>query len=130
MAVSTLKEKNMRLPGTSTGSEAEIQQCVPASGLHKGSQKHHTELAMLKIIRGLDPINLVWFLESFEHKWYSCLAFERLDMNLHQLLNDSPGNPLSLEEIKPITQQLLSALKSLKTVGVITLISNLRTSCC
>ncbi|KAJ4948842.1 hypothetical protein JOQ06_020365 [Pogonophryne albipinna] len=60
MAVSTLKEKNMQLPGTATGSEAEIQQCVPAAGLHKGSQKHHTELAMLKIIRGLDPINLPW----------------------------------------------------------------------
>ncbi|KAI9524994.1 hypothetical protein NQZ68_012504 [Dissostichus eleginoides] len=54
------------------------------------------------MIRGLDPINLVRFLESFEHKGNSCLAFERMDMNLHQLLNDRPGNPLSLEEIKPM----------------------------
>ncbi|KAF3842403.1 hypothetical protein F7725_024354 [Dissostichus mawsoni] len=111
---------------TSTGTFSSVAECnntqtkesVAIKIYKEESQKHHTELAMLKRIHGLDPNNLVRFVESFVHKGYSCLAFERLDMNLHELLNDRPGDPLSLEEIKPIAQQLLSALKSLKTVGV------------
>lgn len=61
---------------------------------------------MLKRIRGLDPDNIVQFFEGFEHKGRICLAFEMLERNLHELLKERRGNLLSLQEIKPITQQV------------------------
>ena len=61
---------------------------------------------MLKKIRGLNPENIVRLFEDFEHKGHTCLAFEMLDKNLHELLKDRRGNPLSVQEIKPITQQV------------------------
>ncbi|XP_044229079.1 homeodomain-interacting protein kinase 4-like isoform X2 [Thunnus albacares] len=83
------------------------------------SQEPNRELAMLKMIRGLDPLNVVRFCESFEHMGKMCLAFEMLDKNLHELLRERRGNPLSLQQIRSITEQLVSALGALKTVGVI-----------
>ncbi|XP_042288613.1 homeodomain-interacting protein kinase 2-like isoform X2 [Thunnus maccoyii] len=83
------------------------------------SQEPNRELAMLKMIRGLDPLNVVRFCESFEHMGKMCLAFEMLDKNLHELLKERRGNPLSLQQIRSITEQLVSALGALKTVGVI-----------
>lgn len=108
------------------------------------------QLAMLNRIRGLDPDNLVRFLEGFEYQGYTCLAFEMLDKNLHELLKERRHNMLSLQEIQPIAQQvcgfdyssgqqnpkpctfstvtslflllslqLLTALESLKTAGII-----------
>ena len=61
---------------------------------------------MLKMIRGLDPDNIVRFYESFEHMGKMCLAFEMLDKNLHELLRERRGNPLLLQQIRPITQQV------------------------
>ncbi|XP_067467193.1 dual specificity tyrosine-phosphorylation-regulated kinase 4-like [Thunnus thynnus] len=83
------------------------------------SQEPNRELAMLKMIRGLDPLNVVRFCESFEYMGKMCLAFEMLDKNLHELLRERRGNPLSLQQIRSITEQLVSALGALKTVGVI-----------
>ncbi|XP_042289802.1 homeodomain-interacting protein kinase 2-like isoform X2 [Thunnus maccoyii] len=83
------------------------------------SQEPNRELAMLKMIRGLDPLNVVRFCESFEYMGKMCLAFEMLDKNLHELLKERRGNPLSLQQIRSITEQLVSALGALKTVGVI-----------
>ncbi|CAJ1064624.1 homeodomain-interacting protein kinase 2-like [Xyrichtys novacula] len=42
-----------------------------------------------------------------------------LDRNLIQLLNDRKGRPLSLNEIRPIAQQLFTASHALKGIGVI-----------
>ncbi|XP_042290246.1 homeodomain-interacting protein kinase 2-like isoform X2 [Thunnus maccoyii] len=83
------------------------------------SQEPNRELAMLKMIRGLDPLNVVRFCESFEHMGKMCLAFEMLDKNLHELLRERRGNPLSPQQIRSITEQLVAALGALKTVGVI-----------
>ncbi|XP_044214875.1 dual specificity tyrosine-phosphorylation-regulated kinase 4-like [Thunnus albacares] len=86
---------------------------------NNGSQEPNKELAMLKMVRGLDPVNIVRFYEGFEYMGKTCLAFEMLDKNLHQLLKERRGNPLSLQQIRSITQQLVAALRALKTVGVI-----------
>ncbi|XP_034385769.1 homeodomain-interacting protein kinase 2-like [Cyclopterus lumpus] len=84
-----------------------------------GSLQPNRELAMLKMIRGLDPENIVRFFEDFEHKGHTCLVFEMLDKNLHELLKERRGNRFSLLKIRPIAQQLLTALESLKTAGII-----------
>ncbi|XP_034546577.1 homeodomain-interacting protein kinase 2-like [Notolabrus celidotus] len=79
------------------------------------------ELKMLRAISALDPVktNVVHFLETFEHRGLTCLAFENLDRNLFQLLMDRQGKPLSLNEIRPIAHQLLTAFDALKGIGVI-----------
>ncbi|XP_069000231.1 homeodomain-interacting protein kinase 1-like [Embiotoca jacksoni] len=83
------------------------------------SQKPNRELAILKKIRGIDPVNIVRFFEGFEQKGYTYLVFEMLDNNLHEMLRERHGEPLTLHEIKPIAEQLLSALNSLKTAGIV-----------
>ena len=69
---------------------------------------------MLKMIRGLDPLNIVRFCESFEHMGKMCLAFEMLDKNLHELLRERRGNPLSLRQIRSITEQVCGSDPSIK----------------
>ncbi|XP_034547463.1 homeodomain-interacting protein kinase 4-like [Notolabrus celidotus] len=71
------------------------------------SRASKRELKMLEAIRCLDPVktNVVHFLETFEHRGLTCLAFEKLDRNLFQLLMDRHENPLSLNEIRPIAYQ-------------------------
>lgn len=83
------------------------------------SQQPNRELDILKKIQGLDPVHIVRFYENFNHKGHTCLVFETLDKNLDELLRERHGEPLSLHVIRPITQQLLSALHSLKTAGII-----------
>ena len=63
---------------------------------------------MLKAVSALDPVkkNVAQFLETFKHKGQTCLAFEMLDRNLHQLLRERRYKPLSLSEIRPIAQQV------------------------
>ncbi|XP_047459521.1 homeodomain-interacting protein kinase 3-like isoform X2 [Mugil cephalus] len=77
------------------------------------------ELTVLKQMERLSPVNIVHFFEDFNYKGHTCLAFEKLDMRLHDLLQKRRDKPLSLAEIKPITQQLLNALEFLKDAGVI-----------
>ncbi|XP_068424578.1 homeodomain-interacting protein kinase 2-like [Clinocottus analis] len=83
------------------------------------SIESNRELAILKRICCLAPENIVRFFEDFEHKGHTCLTFELLDKNLHALLKEESSNCLSLLEIRPIAQQLLTALESLKTAGVV-----------
>ncbi|XP_034562581.1 homeodomain-interacting protein kinase 1-like [Notolabrus celidotus] len=85
------------------------------------SRASKRELKMLEAIRGLDPVktNIVHFFETFEHRGLTCLAFEKLDRDLFQLLMDRHQNPLSLNEIRPIAHQLLTAFDALKGIGVI-----------
>ncbi|CAJ1053025.1 homeodomain-interacting protein kinase 1-like [Xyrichtys novacula] len=75
---------------------------------------------MLQMIT-LHPVasNVVNLYESFEHKGQTCLAFEILDRDLIQLLGDRQYKPLSLNEIPPIAQQLLTAFVALKGISVI-----------
>lgn len=63
---------------------------------------------MLKAVSALDPTksNVVDFIERFQDGGQTCLVFERLDMNLYQLLQQRRGHPLTLSEIRPIAHQV------------------------
>ncbi|XP_044053186.1 homeodomain-interacting protein kinase 2-like [Siniperca chuatsi] len=79
------------------------------------------EIKMLEVVSVLDPVkkNVVQFFEKFEHEGHTCLAFEMLDGSLFQLFKDRHWKPLSLSEIRPIAQQLLTAFDALKGIGVV-----------
>ncbi|XP_059202267.1 homeodomain-interacting protein kinase 1-like [Centropristis striata] len=79
------------------------------------------EMKMLEAVSILDSEkkNVAQFFEKFEHNGQTCLAFELLDRSLHDLLNDRDCMPLSLTEIRPIAQQLLTAFVALKRIGVV-----------
>ncbi|GAA6229675.1 homeodomain-interacting protein kinase 2-like [Lates japonicus] len=79
------------------------------------------EIKMLYVVSILDPVkkNIVQFYEMFEHKGQTCLVFEMLDRSLFQLFKEREGTPLSLNEIRPITHQLLTAFDALKGIGVV-----------
>nr|XP_057908519.1 homeodomain-interacting protein kinase 1-like isoform X2 [Doryrhamphus excisus] len=67
--------------------------------------------------RGSDRFNIVSWNDSFTFQGQFCLEFEKLDMSLHQLLEWRL--PLSLMEIRPVLQQLATALQFLKSVGIV-----------
>ncbi|XP_008299831.1 homeodomain-interacting protein kinase 1-like [Stegastes partitus] len=85
----------------------------------RDSQQPSRELAILRKLRRVDPVHVVRFYESLQHKGHTCLVFEMLDKNLLELLKERHGEPLSLPVIRPITQQLLSALDYLKTADIV-----------
>lgn len=66
------------------------------------------KIHILKKVSTLDPVkkNVVQFFDHFNHRGHTCLAFELLDKSLIQLLRESMMEPLSLSEIRPITQQV------------------------
>lgn len=63
---------------------------------------------MLELLSVFNPehINIVRFFEWFEHKGLACLAFEMLDGSPYDLLEERDWKPLSLNEIRPIAQQV------------------------
>ncbi|XP_028434725.1 homeodomain-interacting protein kinase 2 isoform X1 [Perca flavescens] len=87
----------------------------------ENSEDVEEEIKMLKAVSALDPVkkNVAQFLETFKHKGQTCLAFEMLDRNLHQLFRERRYKPLSLSEIRPMAQQLLTAFDALKGIGVV-----------
>ncbi|CAJ1087229.1 hypothetical protein KUCAC02_028913 [Xyrichtys novacula] len=78
------------------------------------------EIEILQTLRTLDAdeSNIVQFFEWFEHYGHTCLVFEMLDQSLFNQLRKN-GGPFSLCEIRPITQQLLSAFDALGDIGII-----------
>ncbi|KAJ4918249.1 hypothetical protein JOQ06_028009, partial [Pogonophryne albipinna] len=93
---------------------------IIAIKIHKDSEDHVEEVRMLEIIRKLDPEknNLIRLIDNFFFGDVSCIAFEMLDQSLWDFMkNRQKAN--SLNEIRPITQQLLVAFKALKSIGVI-----------
>lgn len=69
------------------------------------------QIGILKVLSVLDPVrtNVVQFFETFTHKEKTCLVFEMLDRDLFQLYVERNSEPLSLREIRPITQQVNTA---------------------
>lgn len=63
--------------------------------------------------------NIVRAIECFQHKNHMCFVFELLNQNLYEYLKFNKFRPLSLLEIRPIAQQVLTALSKLKTLGLI-----------
>uniref|UniRef100_A0A665TKV6 Protein kinase domain-containing protein n=1 Tax=Echeneis naucrates TaxID=173247 RepID=A0A665TKV6_ECHNA len=89
--------------------------------IHKETEEGAVEweVEMLETVGALDPdkSNIVKFLDHFTWNASSCLAFEMLDISLWDLLWKRQ-EPLTLNEIRPITQQLLVAFEALKRIGI------------
>lgn len=66
-----------------------------------------------------DEYNFVRAFECFTHKNHTCLVFEMLEQNLYDFLKQNKFQPLPLKYIRPITQQVLTALLKLKQLGLI-----------
>lgn len=66
-----------------------------------------------------DEYNFVRAFECFTHKNHTCLVFEMLEQNLYDFLKQAKFSPLSLKYIRPILQQVLTALLKLKQLGLI-----------
>uniref|UniRef100_A0A8D2ZJY5 non-specific serine/threonine protein kinase n=1 Tax=Scophthalmus maximus TaxID=52904 RepID=A0A8D2ZJY5_SCOMX len=63
--------------------------------------------------------NLVRAFECFQHRSHTCLVFEMLEQNLYDFLKQNKFSPLSLKVIRPVLQQVATALKKLKSMGLI-----------
>ncbi|XP_061543034.1 homeodomain-interacting protein kinase 1 isoform X5 [Phycodurus eques] len=66
-----------------------------------------------------DEYNFVRSYECFQHKGHTCLVFEMLEQNLYDFLKHSKFSPLHLRHIRPILQQVATALMKLKSLGLI-----------
>ncbi|XP_034094550.1 homeodomain-interacting protein kinase 3-like isoform X3 [Gymnodraco acuticeps] len=66
-----------------------------------------------------DDHNVVRALECFQHRSHTCLVFEMLEQNLYDFLKQNKFSPLPLKIIRPILQQVATALKKLKCLGLI-----------
>ncbi|XP_005155718.2 homeodomain-interacting protein kinase 1 isoform X6 [Danio rerio] len=66
-----------------------------------------------------DEFNFVRSYECFQHKGHTCLVFEMLEQNLYDFLKHSKFSPLPLRHIRPILQQVATALMKLKCLGLI-----------
>ncbi|XP_054154448.1 homeodomain-interacting protein kinase 2-like isoform X2 [Oppia nitens] len=66
-----------------------------------------------------DEWNFVRAYECFTHKNHTCLVFEMLEQNLYDFLKNNKFSPLPLKYIRPILQQVLTALLKLKQLGLI-----------
>ncbi|KAM6982420.1 homeodomain-interacting protein kinase 1 isoform 2-T2 [Tautogolabrus adspersus] len=66
-----------------------------------------------------DEFNFVRSYECFQHKNHTCLVFEMLEQNLYDFLKHSKFSPLMLKCIRPILQQVATALMKLKSLGLI-----------
>ncbi|XP_051545183.1 homeodomain-interacting protein kinase 3-like isoform X1 [Myxocyprinus asiaticus] len=63
--------------------------------------------------------NLVRAFECFQHRNHTCLVFEMLEQNLYDFLKQNKFSPLPLKVIRPVLQQVGTALKKLKSLGLI-----------
>ena len=65
-----------------------------------------------------DEFNFVRAYECFQHRNHTCLVFEMLEQNLYDFLKQNKFSPLPLKFIRPILQQVLTALLKLKVNDV------------
>ena len=66
-----------------------------------------------------EKYNFVRAFECFQHKNHTCLVFEMLEQNLYDYLRQHKFQPLPLKNIRPILQQVLTALEKLKELELI-----------
>ncbi|KAF3704181.1 Homeodomain-interacting protein kinase 1 [Channa argus] len=78
------------------------------------------ELEILEALLDVDPDkkNIIKFMGSFRFHELPCLIFEMLDKSIWDLMQERNWAPLSLNEIRPITQQILVAFDALKGLGI------------
>ncbi|CAG5958551.1 unnamed protein product [Menidia menidia] len=82
------------------------------------------EVVAVKILKNhpsenADEHNVVRALECFQHRSHTCLVFEMLEQNLYDFLKQNKFSPLPLKIIRPVLQQVATALKKLKSLGLI-----------
>lgn len=79
------------------------------------------EVSILARLSGenADEHNLVRAFECFQHRSHTCLVFEMLEQNLYDFLKQNKFSPLPLKVIRPVLQQVATALKKLKSMGLI-----------
>lgn len=79
------------------------------------------EVSILARLSGenADEHNLVRAFECFQHRNHTCLVFEMLEQNLYDFLKQNKFSPLPLKVIRPVLHQVATALKKLKSVGLI-----------
>ncbi|KOB71089.1 Homeodomain-interacting protein kinase [Operophtera brumata] len=65
-----------------------------------------------------DEFNFVRAYECFQHRSHTCLVFEMLEQNLYDFLKQNKFSPLPLKYIRPILQQVLTALLKLKPENI------------
>uniref|UniRef100_A0A8D0GTX9 non-specific serine/threonine protein kinase n=1 Tax=Sphenodon punctatus TaxID=8508 RepID=A0A8D0GTX9_SPHPU len=66
-----------------------------------------------------DEFNFVRAYECFQHRNHTCLVFEMLEQNLYDFLKQNKFSPLQLKVIRPILEQVATALKKLRSLGLI-----------
>lgn len=76
----------------------------------------HLQVSILSRLsqENADEFNFVRAYECFQHKSHTCLVFEMLEQNLYDFLKQNKFSPLPLKYIRPILQQVLTALLKLK----------------
>uniref|UniRef100_A0A674M9C2 non-specific serine/threonine protein kinase n=1 Tax=Takifugu rubripes TaxID=31033 RepID=A0A674M9C2_TAKRU len=79
------------------------------------------EVSILARLSGenADEHNLVRAFECFQHRSHTCLVFEMLEQNLYDFLKQNKFSPLPLKVIRPVLQQVATALKKLRSMGLI-----------
>lgn len=79
------------------------------------------ELGILGALKreNADEFNFVRSFEHFQHRNHTCLVFEMLEQNLFDFMRQDGFKPLPLMYIRPIIQQVLTALWKLKQLRII-----------
>ena len=85
------------------------------------ARQGEVEISILQTLAGEDSdrFNFVTAYECFTHFNHQCLVFEMLDLNLYEFLRNEKFAPLALSSIRPIIQQVLTALDKLRSLGLI-----------
>ncbi|XP_039632679.1 homeodomain-interacting protein kinase 2-like [Perca fluviatilis] len=112
------------------GSFGAVTQCrkvatneMVALKIHKDKaliEEAKEEAAILHILKelGSDQFNIVIWHNSFAFQGRYYLEFEKLDISLTEFLQRSPSKSLELTDVRPIVQQLATALDFLKNTGI------------
>uniref|UniRef100_A0A3Q2R0K3 Protein kinase domain-containing protein n=1 Tax=Fundulus heteroclitus TaxID=8078 RepID=A0A3Q2R0K3_FUNHE len=79
------------------------------------------EISNMKLLRqhNLQRYNLIKLTDHFVHMRQDCLAFEMLDKDLFEYMNDRQFQSMRVSEIRLIAQQMLVALEALKSIGMV-----------
>ena len=80
------------------------------------------EWETLKIVQQSDPndrFGIVRVLESFQWQGYLCIVFEKLSMNLYELIQLTNFNGLPLEVVQRLARQIFVSLSHLYSLGLL-----------
>uniref|UniRef100_A0A3B3C3K9 Protein kinase domain-containing protein n=1 Tax=Oryzias melastigma TaxID=30732 RepID=A0A3B3C3K9_ORYME len=79
------------------------------------------EANILEKIKDADPDknNLLKLVEHFSLQYEHCIVTEKLDQDILHYMCQQSRRPMTVSEIRPIAQQLLVALKALKSMGLV-----------